>query len=84
VVDGVWPTLRVKAVVELDPYAGSADAPKRFPLVSASTSTWAIPWALLIVVLLAAAAGYLLVRKRRRPAPVLEPASEDRDEVLVS
>lgn len=83
-VTGVLPTIRVKAVVELTPYAGTAQSPQSFPSVSASASTWAIPWTLIALIIAAIATAYYVNRRRRRPSPVVaSDLSELVDVVMV-
>lgn len=84
VVDGVWPTLRVKAVVNLDPYAGTAEAPEPFPSVSSSASTWAIPWTLIALIVTLLALGYWWARRSRRPAPEVSVDAAVKEGVLTS
>jgi hypothetical protein len=84
VVDGVWPTLRVNAVVTLDPYAGTPEAPEQFPSVSSSTATWAIPWTLIALAIALIGLGYWWARRSRRPAPEQLVDARVKEEVLTS
>ena len=83
-VTGVLPTIRVSAVVDLAPYAGTTDSKQSFPGVSASASTWAIPWTLVALIIVAIATAYYLNRRRRRTLPdIVSDLSELDDVVMV-
>lgn len=83
-IKNVIPTIRVKAVVELDPYSGPVDAKQFIPTVSASSGLWAIPWTLIALLIAMIAISYYLNR-RRRAAPTHEAieTSEIDDVVMV-
>jgi len=83
-VKNVIPTIRVKAVVELDPYSGSVDAKQFIPTVSASSGLWAIPWTLIALLIAMIAISYYLNRRRRAaPANEVIETSEIDDVVMV-
>ena len=65
-IDGVRPTVRVNAEVEIapEPVGGvTGEAPLT---VAATQSTWAMPWALLLLIVVALVA-WRVIRRRRRP-----------------
>jgi hypothetical protein len=83
VVDGVRPTIRAAATVDLEPYAGTADAKESFAPVSASTPVWAVPWALLGLLTALAVAAMYAIRRRRPVADGPRDTSDDVEEVPV-
>jgi hypothetical protein len=83
VVEGVWPTLRVTAVVDVEPYAGEGDAKEQFAAVSATAGLWAIPWTLLaLLIAITFGVAYALRRRRNHPVTPDEKAIEE-EAVLV-
>jgi hypothetical protein len=70
---GVAATLRVSADVKLTPFApktSDGTLPKSTEMTTASSSSWAVPWSLLLVLALIGAAVYLVRRRRNRQRPV--------------
>jgi hypothetical protein len=61
-VSGIPALVRDTATIDLNPNAGSGAHKQQIPPASASSSTWAIPWTLLLLIVLA----FLLFRIYRR------------------
>jgi hypothetical protein len=76
VVRSVWPTVLVQPHVEVVPSALTGDVDPGLKPVSATTWTWAVPWAVVIVLVLIAVEEWQRRRRRklRRPVPVTAPS----------
>jgi hypothetical protein len=68
VVRGVWPTVLVQPHVEVVPSALSGDVDPALKPVSATTWTWAVPWALVVVLVIGGAEWQRRRRRRLRRA----------------
>ena len=76
VVPGVWPTVLVRPNVRVVPSAITGDVDPELKPLSASTWTWAVPWALVIVLVILGVVEWQRRRRRKlRRAPVVPAAT---------
>jgi hypothetical protein len=74
VVAGLWPQLRLHTTVTAQPVVVTVSGAAPMAAVTASTSTWAVPWLLVaLVAILAVAAVVVWRRRRRRPPAAPQP-----------
>jgi hypothetical protein len=82
-VSGVWPGLRVKATVALDPAASPQAPVPGLVTIRKSASTWALPWTLIGLIALLAGLMALVTWLRRRRAAAAPAAKPEAERVLV-
>jgi hypothetical protein len=67
-ISGVWPEFLLSGSVRVTPIGVSGTVVPTLHVASASTSVWAIPWALIILILILVGGGYALRRYQRKRA----------------
>jgi hypothetical protein len=73
VLHGVWPMVLLRPTVTITPSAFPGDVDPSLKKVTARTSTWAVPWAVLGIIAIVAAAlwwRHRVKQQRRRPTQV--------------
>ena len=82
VLPGVWPLVLLHATVTVHPLLLNGTTAELLPSVSAKTSVWALPWALIVLIVILVTIAFYL--RRRRKAHRTAPARSASAKVPVS
>jgi len=78
VIDGIWPQFLVRTTLTAQPQIVAPGQRMTLPALTTTSTTWAIPWTLILVVLALTLLAFWFIRRRRRHDPDSSPGSEQR------